>query len=620
MIESWDNTALKELDQISEQISTLTKVSKLFPPNVQANAIANFNPNTQPNRQTDIAEPIRQRLRIKTGREPKKVNELFGNPRFRRLAEGTTVSRLDRINIINQIANFLAERQTLLRSVSNAIRNLKEGVSINAPDVQNEDVFSGGFKNLFEPSNSNKTAKALTTPSLYRRTEIPQFLEHMIEYEDEDDIGPRSGRRFVLTPDRIVSLTISENPPPFTMITVNGLFGEGFVPRNQLSNLQTSGDGNAITSAYAVDYDMWYQYGLRVSKAIEAPFLSDPDSQCAPYAIATLLAARENILQGSVQVAGYNEYYQPGDVVYILDRNLLFYVKSVGQAFSYGKLDTTLELTYGHNPGEYIPTMLDIAGKILYNAQGFTGQFRTERQQTLGSARSLGALAVVGYYTSDDLGVLSRLTENTEPLELLLRGRWGERNKDILTNTLYAVSGSLNQVSVRRQKARIKIVYYVTGGSDDIEMSTLAESVRDWLIYPEDVDGSSQSLVPITLDISGNKQKTFGLNEDDVIIEEVDMTDYNAQTRRIVTPESEATEPSKNTQGPSSAAIQVTRALDTSDSTPSQFRLLLANSVLDIFVDYELVKKPPVSATDGLNEAGQAANAVIDAARSGRGS
>ena len=283
-MEGWNDSALKQLDEVATQISKITKISALFTPNIQARAVATFNPNVQPNRQEAIIDDIRQRLRMKTGREPKKIQELFGNPRFQRLAKGTTISRLDRLNVFNQISGFLNEHQTLLRSALNAIRHLKEGVSINAPDGQNENIFKGGLKNLFEPSNSNKTARALTTPFLNRKTEIPQFLSHMIEYEDEDDIGPNSGRRFILSPDRIVSMTISENPPPYTMVAVKGLYGEGLL--EPASTLRTTADGNALTTAYAVDYDMWYQYGLRVSRSIEAPFLSDPDSECAPFAVA----------------------------------------------------------------------------------------------------------------------------------------------------------------------------------------------------------------------------------------------------------------------------------------------------------------------------------------------
>ncbi len=609
--EGWQNDALTGLNNLSTELGKQLKLSKLFTPSIQANAIVKFNPNPQPNRQVEIAESIRSRLRIKTGIEPKKVSELFGNPEFKRAISSVKikVSQLDRVNIMSQIGNFISQRQQLLKSVTNAIKNLKEGVSVNAPDGQNENIFQGGLSNLTKPSGSKNPVEALTTPFLNRRTEIPQFLEHMIEYEDEDDIGYQSGRRYVLTADRIVSLTISENAPPYTMVTVNGLFGEGFIDKSSLGSFQTSSDGNAITSAYAVDYDMWYQYGFRVSKSIEAPFLSDPDAQCAPYAVATLIAAREEILHGQVEVAGYNEFYQPGDVVYIEDRNLLFYVKQVDHSCSFGKLSTTLQLTYGHSPGEYLPTMLDVVGKIMY-ASGVKTQIRSERQQMLGSARSIGAIVFVPN------GEYSTLKEQ-EIIEAALRGSYGERNKNILSNTLFAVSGSLNQVSMRRQRAKIKLVYYKTETSDDVTMGALADEVRMWLLYPEQFTPNSlkTGLSPLKMGDTAS-QKTFGINEDDVIIEVVDMSDVNNKTRQQIYPNE--LEPFKDTQGPSNAAFAVTRALDNNDSTADQFRELLANSVLDIFVSYEVVHNPTTSATGGQSQAEQTAATAVETARTAR--
>src|SRR5690606_35802142 len=138
--ETWTDRVLKELDDIETKISELTETALLFTPSIQANAIANFNPNVQPNTQELIFDTIRSRLRIKTGREPKKLNDLFGNRNFRR-APGGAVSSMDRINILNQISNMLGQRQTLLKSVVNAIRNLREGVGINAPDIQNDNIF-----------------------------------------------------------------------------------------------------------------------------------------------------------------------------------------------------------------------------------------------------------------------------------------------------------------------------------------------------------------------------------------------------------------------------------------------------------------------------------------------
>ena len=587
--DSLNNNALQELVTINTSLSTQSKIAALFTPSIQASALTKTIPKVDPDTQSDIIDQIRDRLRIKTGREPKTLQDLFGNPQFRRIntsSDSTRISQVDKMNVLNQIGNFLSERQTMIKSVSNAIRNLQEGVSTNATDVQNQSYSQGGPGNIIQSNASTNSSQVLSTPYLNRKAvHIPQFLEHMIEDEDIDDIGIDSGKRYVLSPDRIISMTISENPPPFTMVTVKGLVGEGFI--DAPSSLgQTDQGGNAVTSAYAVDYDMWYQYGLKVGGSIEAPFLSDPDSQCAPYAVATLLQARENILQGSVEVAGYNEYYQPGDVVYIEDRNLLFYVKSVIHNFSYGKLSTTLELNYGHSPGEYIPTMLDVVGKIMYNSKGFSGQFRSHRSELVGNARSIGALSFVQPSVPNDTGTSStRTPTGTDILQQLISGPNGQRNQKVLTDALFSISGSMNQVSFRNKKTRIKIVYYVTKDSNGSEMLNAANAVYQWFLNPESND-SNGNMSPINQVKDGSsKQRSFGLNSDDLIIEEVDMSDPNQQTRQVLYPQEGSIV--KNNQGPSSAAVQIARINDSSGSTPSSFATLLANTVIDIFVDYQ---------------------------------
>lgn len=588
---------LSSLASYEKRISNQAKNSKLFAANTQATAFfKDYSPS--PDTQSTTIEVVRDRLRISTGLEPPTLDQLYSNPQFVRIGER---SQTDKVGLINQIAQFVSQRQSLLKSALNAIKNLEEGVNVNAvPDMGENSV------NTF-------SIKAVVAPSLNRKNTIPQVLEHMIEYEDKDDLGPGSGRRFIITADRITSLTISENPPPYTMVSVNGLFGQGFT--DPPGGLKTSNDGNAVTSAYAVDYDMWYQYGFRAPKAIEAPFFNDPNTQCAPYAVAALLEARENILQGSVGVSAYNEYYQPGDVIYIEDRNLLFYVKSVGHSFTYGNLSTTLELSYGHSPGEYIPTMLDIVGKILYTSKGFFDQHRSERIEMLGSAKSLGALVFLSSITAsiNSIGIESRIGEDDDPVSLLLRGRYGERNKNVLSNILYSVSGSLNQVNFQRQKSKIKLVIYKTDGSYDSDMYTFAMAVKDWLLNPEGNDSSGE-LSPLKFNVSGTpKTKSFGLNQNDIIIEQVDFTDPEAQTRQRLYPRQE--DPVANTQGPSSAAIAVTKSLSKKALSPSNLRLALANIVIDVFVDFEYISETTSSATGENNQSAQDADNSIEQAR-----
>jgi hypothetical protein len=586
--------AKEQLSTYQVKISNYAKQTRLFTLSTQISAIKDFNVTiTSSADETDFRlepfEQIRNKLRINTGKEPKSLNELFSNEEFRRKTSGT-VSRLDRLSLFTQIGNLISQRQTLLCSLSNALNSFQDGMSLNAVSSNNEDIFNGGLNNLFKPSNTNSVARAITTPNLNRSTQIPELLEHMIEYENDDDLGVNSGKRFIITADRIVSLTISENAPPYTMVTVKGLFSEGFVEPE--STFKNSFDGknssNLLSSAIAVDYDMWYQYGFKAPSVIEAPFLSDPDSQCAPFAYSTLLQARENILQGTLQISGYNEYYQPGDVIYIEDRGLLFYVRDVQHSFSYGSLATTLELSYGHNPGEYIPTMLDVVGKILYNAKGFTGTFRTSRHQMLGGARSLGALAI------PNLSLTSEDEYSVNAKQELLSGSWGERNKNILTNILYSVSGNMNLVGSRRQKAIIKIVYYKTSESLAMAMNNYANAVFNWLVYPE--KNTSEGLSTDLLSIQGNANtKSFGIDQDDIIIEEVDISNINEQTRRRVFPISNV-ESEPNTVSPSNAAFAVLRAISTSSNsspeniTSDQFLTLLSKYVLDLFIEYQNVE------------------------------
>src|SRR5690606_25699425 len=118
----------------------------------------------------------------------------------------------------------------------------------------------------------------------------------------------------------------------------------------------------------------------KVGNSVEAHWASDPEAQCAPFAVTLLNLARQRIFNGSATISGWNEFYQVGDVVYIEAEDQLFYVEGVSHSFTYDSgLSTTLTLTYGHNPGEYIPTHLDMIGKYLYSAQTFSEQFRSSR-------------------------------------------------------------------------------------------------------------------------------------------------------------------------------------------------------------------------------------------------
>lgn len=106
------------------------------------------------------------------------------------------------------------------------------------------------------------------------------------------------------------------------------------------------GGGNQMTSAVAVDYDLWRNYGLLTPHSLSMPGLTNPDTQLAPYAAMLLSIARKNILKGNLVIAG-NEFMQPGEVIFIESFGLLYYVEKVTHNFSYGQqFQTTLELSY----------------------------------------------------------------------------------------------------------------------------------------------------------------------------------------------------------------------------------------------------------------------------------
>ena len=179
-------------------------------------------------------------------------------------------------------------------------------------------------------------------------------IDHLIENDDRHLLGPGSGRRYIIRDEDIISLSFSEVPPDFCRVDIVGtapLVDPG-------ANTE-----DLYYWAGATDFDLWRQYGYKKKDSDKLPYSSSAELQSKPFAIMELQTQRLKINQGSVTVVG-NEYYQPGDTVYVADKGLLYYVTSVSHSFSFGgTFTTTLELTFGHAPGEYVPTPMDIIGQ-----------------------------------------------------------------------------------------------------------------------------------------------------------------------------------------------------------------------------------------------------------------
>lgn len=407
------------------------------------------------------------------------------------IAKGLGRSQLDVLNLTTQIAQFLSQRQSALKLMANAVKNLGQGIDLNT---------------------SQDSGKTVLLPFLNNNKIFPEILEHMIEDEDVDDLGYDSGKRFVIKDSQIISLQIIDEPPQHTIVEVTGLFGEGLA--DPPGGFDTGG-GNPISTAWAVDFDMWRMYGFRSPQTVQAPFLSNPDTQCAPYAVFLLNKARGEIFQGEITIAG-NEFIQPGEVYYIEDRNLLFYTEKVSHNFSYGgggggTFTTSMSLKYGHNPGEYIPTILDIVGKGLYTNKN---QANLARHNRHGVSNGDVPITVVSF---DDQ------SSDTSSIEGLVSGSYGNQNRKSLANTLLAATGALTPTTYGN-KAIIELRTYFdskTGGADS-NINSLADSIKTWILNPTKSSLGDGSLLP---DQSVDEINNVNIGSDSIQIVTVDLSD-----------------------------------------------------------------------------------------------
>ncbi len=288
------------------------------------------------------------------------------------LSNGPPVSAgraIDVFKVTQELAERISDRQKALKLLYSVTKNAIEARSLD---------------------DDSSTGSRLLTPGVYGNSHVPELFEHMIEDETYDDYGPGSGSRYVIKRAQIRSLNITETPPDFTIIEVQGRIDPSIVNTSLPGDLNVfPGGGNGLVTAAALDYDMWRNYGFRQQSVINLPFFSDPVTQCAPYASMMLSRARRNILQGSLTISG-NEFMQPGEVIFLEDRGMLFYVTSVQHSFTFGTgFTTTLDLRYGHTPGEYIPVPLDVVGKMLYNNRDTSG-FIVQRQSNATNDKNIG--------------------------------------------------------------------------------------------------------------------------------------------------------------------------------------------------------------------------------------
>lgn len=516
------------LRSVEEGVSGQVRQTGLFDRSTQLRNII-FNPeiyNIETSDNKTKYEKIRQRLSIKKNENAPSQKELFSNDR----GGGSFKTQGDILKITTEISTFISERQELMKTLRNAIRNIDQGISLN------EDPNSRRAALFPDLSNINKSESS----------PYPSIIAHMIEDESIDDLGPGSGGRYIIKENQIISMNISEKPPDFSVVEVSGLFGEGQASApNQ--GFEVSRGGNGIVSATGVDYDLWRMYGFKVSQSRFMPFISNPESQAAPLATWMLSEQRRRIISGQITVTG-NEYYQPGEVVYIENNDLLFYVEEVAHNFNWGgNFTTTLTLTYGHNPGEYFPTMLDVVGKGLYSKQHQANLVRNIRSDHANGQQSMSTIVINASGTS-----------RINNVERLVQGEFGDQNRASLTNLILAISGTTVPSSNLSPIIELRYYYNSDRGFDESSVAAkrlndIANAVINWLKNPtKELSGFSgpgettnkQPLITSAINNAFYGKKSSGeeipdtsildglkVNIDDVVrITPVDLSD-NSETR-----------------------------------------------------------------------------------------
>lgn len=426
--------------------------------------------------QKDVISTISNRIRQKTQQNsvPSSVQDIMSNDRK------TGRSQVDILNVLNQIGQYVSERQQIMKSLKPAVTSLRDGLQIN--------------------SSATDAGKSLLFPNLNSKKDktFPELLESMIEDEDDHDLGAGAGSRYVISDDKIISFTLNENEPPYNFVQVDGRMGQGIVSLD--SGLEVSPGGNAIATAWGVDYDMWQMYGFRAESPVVVPFFNNPHTQCAPFAVYLLNLARKRIFTATCTVIG-SEFYQAGEVYYIESYDLLFYANSVTHNFTYnGAYTTTLDLTFGHNPGEYIPTQLDIIGKGLYTNGHRSDIVRQVRHNRGDNTQHLTVLI-----RDTAMSTIFYSESETDNVKNLVQGRFADQNRKNLSNMLLSLSGLLTPTTLNSLNIELRL--YMNSNSDmgivkSDELEAMAGSVKAWLLNPQKVNlENSEEMLPDTQDV-----------------------------------------------------------------------------------------------------------------------
>ena len=200
-------------------------------------------------------------------------------------------------SVLTKIKNILSERDRLVAILNRNKEKSKELEEVNqiilsgnkeSPTTSDKIFTEGFFKNneakAFADS-VNGFSETLdntlnTLEVLSGNPDKGSLFDHIIEDDSTNILGYGSGKRFVIDDIDIINASYTHSPPDFTRIDV-----VGDAPLKIGQAIQGFSDGKYYWSG-ATDFDMWRQYGYKPFR-MEAPYLSDSELQCKPFALVT---------------------------------------------------------------------------------------------------------------------------------------------------------------------------------------------------------------------------------------------------------------------------------------------------------------------------------------------
>jgi hypothetical protein len=370
----------------------------------------------------------------------------------------------DLSKIVSDIAALVSRRSSLLRTLERVIENMIE-VRTQTSD--------GSVSTMLDSLNKSN------------------FKLQIYEDDTKDYLGFNSRSRFIIKDEHIISYDFKEQPPEMTTVTINGA-------ENVMGSASQMGDAMGTRYvAFGADFDMWRQYGWRNERTVEVPFFTSAELQCAPYAVMLLSRQRKNVITGTVTLFG-NEFYQLGDVVYLNDRRLLYYVDGISHNFKYGEtFSTTLKLKYGHPVGEYIPTPLDVIGKMSILGTSAQTSFRMSR----GLPNNNELLGIIQFDNDED--------------QDMLNDTFGEKNYSVLKSSAIKAKASI----IGESESISPQIFLVSYSGEESFYGSRKVSIMNWFTSttapgPKDnLVGPTNTAPPAPSDLFGSSSVNYTIDK-----------------------------------------------------------------------------------------------------------